>query len=445
MQINKYYIVFVFLTFYRTWVKSTGEQRDITDIPPVSLDGLVGTYLKTAKFRGKNGEEKDYEPDSLTSIHRSIDRYLKQNGYQYSLITSKEFEVSKLVLETRRKELKSQGKGNRPNRADAITPAEEEKLWEKGQLGSSNPSALQNTINFFNGQLLGYRGSDESRQLEWGDIILTEDENGSEFLQWNERKSKTRSGQPRSLRPFQPKIFANSSQPERCPVTNYKLFASHRPKKSLEPHAPFYLAINHTRREDAKVWYKNSPMGEKLLGAIVKTMCVAAGIPGKKTNHSIRKTMCTNLFQAGVNPILIAQLAGHKNVASVNNYAVASLPQQKQMCRILSNSNQSVTMQDLPSVTQLALPAPASTSQDSGPSNEIVAQPRSSMISNSQCYEKTSSSSSNRSSGPFSGAVIHGGHIEVHIHNHNHGFESENSKGKAIKRRRIMIDSDDSD
>ena len=71
----------------------------------------------------------DYEPYSLTSHHRAIDRFLRENRYGFSIVSSLEFEMSKKVLEAKRKELKGKGKGNRPNKSKALSENEIEKLW----------------------------------------------------------------------------------------------------------------------------------------------------------------------------------------------------------------------------------------------------------------------------------------------------------------------------
>jgi hypothetical protein len=115
-----------------------------------------------------------YEPDSLTSMHRAIDLYLRDRGYKDSLVTSDGFKLSKEVLRSRRNELKGQGKGNRPNRSEPLTDEEEKILWASGQLGDKNPWALQNAMWFLNTKVLGFRGSDENRQLMWGDICCRE-------------------------------------------------------------------------------------------------------------------------------------------------------------------------------------------------------------------------------------------------------------------------------
>ena len=69
----------------------------------------------------------------------------------------------------------------------------------------------------------------------------------------------------------------------------------------------------------------------------MRTMAQSAGLKGKFTNHSVRKTSCTNLLQAGVPPTLIQQISGHKNVSSLSNYATASREQVCEMNRILAN------------------------------------------------------------------------------------------------------------
>ena len=49
-------------------------------------------------LRKSNGEE--YEPCSLTSLQRSIDRHLKETGNQLRILVDREFEESQLVLES---------------------------------------------------------------------------------------------------------------------------------------------------------------------------------------------------------------------------------------------------------------------------------------------------------------------------------------------------------
>ena len=75
---------------------------------------------------------------------------------------------------------------------------------QKKNLVGDNGRVLQNTMLFLTGKLLGFQAGDEAKQLEWGDLCLQKDENNVEYIQSNERKTKTRSGNSMTIQPFQP-------------------------------------------------------------------------------------------------------------------------------------------------------------------------------------------------------------------------------------------------
>ena len=45
---------------------------------------------------------------------------------------------------------------------------------------------------------------------------------------------------------------------------------SHRSEARLEPDTPFYLAINHRRKPNDKVWYLDRPLGKNEIGKFLK-------------------------------------------------------------------------------------------------------------------------------------------------------------------------------
>ena len=233
-------------------------------------------------MHAKKEDGTDYEPDTLVSFHRGIQRHLKEFGYQECIVSSPLFVKSKTVLATRRKELKAKGKGNRPNKSSPLTENEEEKLWAWGQMGDHGPKPLQFTLQFLLTKCFGFRGCHESRQLCFGDITIECDDEGDAFLQFNERLSKTRQGNATHLRVFDPKIFANKINPERCPVRLYRSFVSHRPSAMNNPESPFFLGINYKRVPHSNVWYKCQPMGPATLEKTVRDMCKVFEITGRK-------------------------------------------------------------------------------------------------------------------------------------------------------------------
>ena len=62
----------------------------------------------------------------------------------------------------------------------------------------------------------------------------------------------------------------------------------------------------------------------------------------RKTNHSARRTAITTSVHAGVQPNVVQQLSGHKNIQCVNIYSSASTEQQKNKSSVITNfTNQS--------------------------------------------------------------------------------------------------------
>ncbi len=175
-----------------------------------------------------------------------------------------------------------------------------------------------------------------------------------------------------------PKMFENPVNKARCPVRLYKLYESKRPKQCTE--TCFFLGINYQAKQHGE-WYINKPMGPTRIGEIMSKIAERAGLVGKYTNHSVRRTMCTQLYQKGVNPILIAQLSGHKNINSLSHYTTASMKQQHEMSAILQgNSETSSICAPWQPPAALGKPpenalAPAEMSQDSEYPEEDIQAP----------------------------------------------------------------------
>ena len=176
-----------------------------------------------------------------------------------------------------------------------------------------------------------------------GDFHLSEDDKGTEYVEFSiERGTKTRNGcEWQQERAFNPRMYATGT--ERCPVHHFKKYVSLRPVNANESESPFHLATANSPNENA--WYKNQPLGIHSLSKFMKTMAVNAGLHGRKTNHSARKTMVTRLVQSNIHPLHVAQLSGHKNLKSLDSYSVASVGQQKSMSHIISGKDITNTMQ----------------------------------------------------------------------------------------------------
>jgi integrase len=64
----------------------------------------------------------------------------------------------------------------------------------------------------------------------------------------------------------------------------------------------------------ASSWYADAPVGVHYLQKTVSKLCEQAGFKGHFTNHSLRATAATRLYDAGVDEQLIAE-KGHRSSA----------------------------------------------------------------------------------------------------------------------------------
>ncbi|CAC5415445.1 unnamed protein product [Mytilus coruscus] len=152
----------------------------------------------------------------------------------------------------------------------------------------TNGKSLIRTVWLNNSLHFGLRSREEHSTIRWGDLQMKSTTDGLQYLEHAERVTKTRTGAyVRETRAFQAKMFADPGN-TRCPVEVYKQYIKHRPEDMLEDESPFYLGISRNIKDD--IWYSRQPMGKNTLYDFVKVMCEEAGIQGRKTNHSARKT-----------------------------------------------------------------------------------------------------------------------------------------------------------
>ena len=128
------------LNIWKRYLETKNESGQIENIPPEELNALLCRFFMDTKK--KDGSQ--YEPVSLTSLQRSLQRYLNDKGSTINLFKDEGFKTSREVLSARKKELVVQNaKGNRPQAARELTAEEEDEVF---RLGESSPEALQRTV-----------------------------------------------------------------------------------------------------------------------------------------------------------------------------------------------------------------------------------------------------------------------------------------------------------
>lgn len=101
-------------------------------------------------------------------------------------------------------------------------------------------------------------------------------------------------------------FYFSISGSDMCPVKIYKLFRSHRPIDGLKEDARMYLQPLRKPKDD--VWFSCQPLGKNTIGNIVRNMYKNAGIGGRHTNHSARRTMIRSVLEEGVHETRLMQV-----------------------------------------------------------------------------------------------------------------------------------------
>ena len=83
-------------------------------------------------------------------------------------------------------------------------------------------------------------------------------------------------------------------------------------------------------------WYSEVPVGNNALSQ--HQLCTSAGIKGYKTNHSLRVTSATRMFQDGVNDQLIISRTGHRSIEGVRTYKRILEEQRMELSHVLNNA-----------------------------------------------------------------------------------------------------------
>ena len=145
----------------------------------------------------------------------------------------------------------------------------------------------------------------------------------------------------------------NTENPGHCFLRLFKKYCQLRPIDA--PDHAFYL--QPARHPTSSCQYSTRPLGHTLLGKTLSRICKCAGIEGYKTNHSLRATSTTRLYQAGVDKQLVMERTGHRSLEGVRSYKRTSDTQRE-------------ALSDIINLQKTATPAPSTDSQCVQPSTE---------------------------------------------------------------------------
>ncbi len=313
------------VSLYQDWRCAridSGELNDIfqiinSDVDEPGLDKLnLSTALCAFLSDVKRADGSEYPGKTLYSLLIMIQLDLKKSRLDWKLLDDKEFLSVRNTLDNLMKE-RAQSQVGVEKKFDPITVDNEEELWSQGLLGSDNPKQLRETVMYLVGLSFALRGRKEQQLLRCPlydpQITVQSQADGTKFLEYREDlQSKSNQG-GLATRKWQPKIVKvlGNSDPSRNIMLLYDKYVSLLPL-DLKCNALYKYELP-PGKVTAHTWYQDCPLGVNAVSKVVNTLMSRAGIPGHFTNHSLRVTAATRMFNAGIKEQVVKECMGHKS------------------------------------------------------------------------------------------------------------------------------------
>ena len=316
---------------------------DLNNLVTISKQNLEYSLCRFVPEVTKSRGDGDYPGKTLYQMIVAIQKFLQLNKLRWKLIHGDSFEDLRIVLDNVMKERCSQNIGAVKKQADLISFEYEEVMWQKNILGEDSPNKLRSTILFLLGINLALRAVDEHYQLRRympgkpSQLSLECNSKGVKCVVYREDTcTKTNDGGLGQMRKERKIVWIYpSSNVNRCPVRLIEKYLSLCPKRySKKPNFYLQSLVRHTPKQ----WYGREVMGTNRIKEVVKLLLNDAKIDGYFTNHSLRRTGGSRLFQAGVEQKLVKEVTGHCSDA-LDCYQITSEQQREMLSKVMSGNN----------------------------------------------------------------------------------------------------------
>ena len=165
---------------------------------------------------------------------------------------------------------------------------------------------------------------------------------------YTEHGSKNRSGGLSQLRVENKSVpcYAVQENRPRCLVYLLDSYLNKLPQMAFKEDILYCRPKTKAPLDEKSPWYDAIPVGRNKLGSMVKEMCAEAGIL-VRTNHSLRATGVTTMFQASVPEQMIQKTTGHQSIEGLRTYERVSAEQHQAVSNLMMAGTSSSFQEEL--------------------------------------------------------------------------------------------------
>ena len=141
-------------------------------------------------------------------------------------------------------------------------------------------------------------------------IIVNVDDVGRERLIYTEDPLQKMNQGGIGAKNISKKVFVyGATDKTRCPVRIFKKYIKLLPlAKSCKK-----LYLHPKGKVSPLVWFCDQPFGNNKIAATVKELCKKGGLDGHYTNHSLRATSASRMYQSNVPEQISKEITGHRS------------------------------------------------------------------------------------------------------------------------------------
>ena len=318
-------------------------ESDINNLRAVSQDDFEFSLIRFICEVKKTRCEGDYPWNTLYQLVCALQNHLRKQEIAWKLVHGDQFQKFNRELDMVMQERAVMALGTVRKQAQVISLDYENQLWMKGVLGEDHPDKLRNTVLYLLGVNLALRAGDEHYALRRpGECVGSQlsfelNDLGVKCLVYREDNiTKTNRGGLKDMKKERKIVWVKPNTTYvRCPVRIIEKYLNLLPKDGKKPN----LYLQSLKKPRPYCWYSSTPIGINKLRSVVSSMLRDAGLNGFFTNHSLRRTCATRLFQAGQDVKLVKEITGHVSDA-VTKYQTTSDMQRMSVSSIIQGDVQ---------------------------------------------------------------------------------------------------------
>ena len=205
----------------------------------------------------------------------------------------------------------SDGVGREIKHAKSLSREDEQKLWATGVMGTAE------CCFFIVGKMFGLRGGQELRELKLSQVVRHDNPNRYEYTEHVSNGTfKKLHVQSKSSR------YRCPEAGNRCPVYVLDLYISKLPPEATTQDIFFFRPLEKAPTETTLLWYSGrQPVRRNTLDFKLTKMCSLAGIQAETiSNHSLRATSASQMFEIGVPEKIIMERTWKKTLDALRTY-----------------------------------------------------------------------------------------------------------------------------